>query len=256
MRNNSDRLSRVRSVVRATEILKCLGNGVERLTDISSKLNLNKATTYRLLKTLEVSGFVFQDPVTQRFYLGHMIVQLASNPTISHQRLIICAFDDMQYLRDLTGESVGLQIKVGAQRMFLEVLPSNQNIRFTLEKGYVAPLHIGAGGKVLLSELPENERQMILDSTKLVILRTNKIIDKEALRREVNQIKKKGYAITFGETIPGSGGISIPIKNYVCPVVLGIFGPEDRIKKNLMNFLKMVKESAERISGKLLEMGA
>ena len=139
--------------------------------------------------------------------------------------------------------------------MFLEVLSSNQSIRLTLDKGFVAPLHIGAGGKVLLSELPENERQMILDHTK-VTMRTNEIIDKKALIREVNQIKTKGYAITFSETIPGSGGISVPIKNYIGPVALGVFGPEERIKKNMTDLLKMVKESADRISSKLSELGS
>lgn len=255
MRNKISKVPTVQSVVRATEILKCLGDGLERLTDISKKLNLSKTTTYRLLKTLEVSGFAIQDPVTQRFYVGHLVVQLASNPYISHHWLLICASDDIQRLRDLSGESVGLQVKIGTQRMFLEVLLSNQSIRLTFDKGFVAPLHIGAGGKVLLSELPENERQMILDHTK-VTMRTNEIIDKEALIREVNQIKTKGYAITFSETIPGSGGISVPIKNYICPVALGVFGPEERIKKNMTDLLKMVKESADRISRKLSELGS
>jgi len=243
----------VKSVVRASDILKSLGNGAEMLTDISKTVNLNKTTTHRLLKTLEASGFVVQDPVTQRYYLGHMIVRIASSPTISHQRLIVYAFDEMKYLRDLSGETVILQIKVGAQRMILEELPSNQPIRFTLRKGSVTPIYIGSGGKVLFSQLPESERQMIMNGIKLVSMTTNKIIDKEALANELNRIKKEGYAIAFSESMVGSASMSVPIKNYVCPAALGVCGPEVRFREKMMNSLKELRESADRISRKLSE---
>ena len=244
----------VNSIVRASDILKSLGQGAEMLTEISNIVNLNKATVYRLLKTLRVSGFVAQDPVTQRYYLGHMIAQLASSPTILHERLAVCAFDEMKHLWDLSGETVALHIKVGAQRMILEELPSKQHIRLTLGKGFIVPLYTGgAAGKVLLSQLPESERQMILNCTKLVSMITNKVIDKEALLNEVKKVEKEGYAISFGETIQGSAGIAVPVKNYVCPVALGIFGPEVRFRRNLMNFLKELKDNADRITRKFIE---
>jgi len=253
MRNTTKNSPVVESIVRASDILKSLGDGAEMLTDISNRVNLSKTTTYRLLKTLEASGFVVQDPVTQLYYLGHMVVRLAASPTMSHQRLIVYAFDEMKYLRDLSGETVAIQIKLGAQRMILEELPSKQHIRFTLGNGFVMPLYTGAGGKILLSELPESEMQWILNGIKLVSKTTNKIIDKERLINDIKKVKQTGYAISFGETIVGNAGIAVPIKNYVCPVALGIFGPEVRFRKNMMNFLKDLRESVNRISKKLLE---
>lgn len=253
MRNTNKNLSVVKSIFRASDILNGIRDGAGTLTDISNKVNLNKTTTYRLLKTLEALGFVAQDPVTRRYHLGHMIVHLASSPTILHQRLRVYAFDEMKYLRDLSGETVAIQIKVGVQRMILEELPSKQHIRFTLGNGFVIPLYTGAGGKVLLSELPESEIEWILNGTKLVSMTTNKIIDKETLINAIRKVKQRGYAISFGETIVGNAGIAVPIRNYACPVALGIFGPEVRFRKNMMNCLKDLRESADRISKKLLE---
>lgn len=253
MRNNSRNSSIVKSVIRASDVLKSLADGTEKLTDISNRLNLNKTTTYRLLKTLVTSGFVVQDSVTRRYYLGPLVVCLASNPNIAHQRLIVYAFDDIKYLRDLSGESVNLQIKVGAQRVVLEELVSGQNVRYTRPKGYVLPLHVGSGGKVLLSELPDAEKQMILSGTKLVAMETNKIIDKEALENELKRIKREGYAVTCDETMQGGVGISVPIKDYVCPATLSIYGPKERFQNRLMDFLQELKESADRISRKLRE---
>ena len=253
MRNTTENSPVVKSIVRASDILKSLGDGAEMLTDISNRVNLSKTTTYRLLKTLRASGFVVQDPVTQLYHLGHMIVRLASSPAISHHRLVVYAFDEMKYLRDLSEETVAIQVKLGVQRMILEELPSKQHIRFTLGNGFVMPLYTGAGGKVLLSELPESEMQCILNGTKLVSATTNEIINKEALINEIKKVKQAGYAISFGETIVGNAGIAVPIKNYVCPAALGIFGPEARFRENMMNFLKDLRESVDRISKKLLE---
>ena len=253
MINKNRKILLTASVVYASEILKCLADGVERLTDITHRLKLNKATVFRLLKTLESSDFVLQDPKNKHYYLGPLTLRLVSNPTISHQRLIIYAFDEMKRLQDLSNETVALHIRVGAQRMILEEMPSTQNIRFTLEKGFVSQLHIGSAAKLLLSELPESEQKIYLNGVRLINPRTNEIIDKETLINELKKIKKNGYAISWDETIQRSAGISAPIKNYVFPVALSMYGPKDRFMPHKMNYLGELKESAERISAKFLE---
>ena len=94
---------------------------------------------------------------------------------------------------------------------------------------------------------------MILNGTKLVT-RANEIIDKEILVSELKKIKEQGYVITIEETIEGSGGISVPIKNYVCPAALSVFGQKERFRKDvIMSLVKEIKESAERVSKKLLD---
>ena len=242
----------VRSIDRVSAILKALGESAEMLTDISERVDLSKSTTHRLLNTLKASGFVSQDAVTKHYYLGHVMTHLASRTDVLHRKLIAYSFDEMRYLRDLTGETVAIWIKVGTQRMLLEELPSNQTIRLTMGKGFVAPLYCGAGGKVLLSQLPDSERQMILNAIKLVKITENTIIDKEALLNKVREAEEKGYATAIGELMKGNAGIAVPIKNYECPASLGIFGPEVRFKKHMMNFLRELKECAERISENLL----
>ena len=254
MRNNIKSPPTVKSVSRAMDVLESIRNGTNTLTDISRRANLGKTTTYRLLKTLQASGFVTQDPVTQHYYLGHMIFRLASDITTLHQRLILCAYDEMEHLRELTGETVSLQIKVGGQRVLLEELPSKQHIKLTLGHGFATPLHIGSGGKALLSQLPENEIQMILNCTRLVGMTTNKIIDKDELLNEIRKIKEEGYSITFGESLVGNAGLAVPIKNYEYPAALSIFGPDYRFNRDIMmKFLKELKNSADRISKKLIK---
>jgi DNA-binding IclR family transcriptional regulator len=247
MQNIDTSSVKVKSIARVAEVLKCLSEGTGRIVDICKRLDLTKGTVHRLLKTLQISGFVVQDPLDRRYYLGPLLISLASGQLTAHQSLVICAFNDLHYLRDLTGETIGLQIRVGLQRMFLEGVPSKHIIRYAMEKGSVAPVHTGSGGKVLLSMLSEQELQVILHKIKPVSLTPYTISNVEQLKQEVEKARKQGYATSYGEHVLGSAAISVPVHDYICPVALSVFGPDTRFK-NVESVLKEMKESAARIS--------
>ena len=243
----------IRSIIRGAEILKSVDDGIDRIKYISEKHYLSKSTTHRLLKTLARAGFVMQDPITRRYYLGPLILSLASSPIAAHQSLIVCASEDMKYLRNVSGETVVLHIRIGVQRICLEELQSVQNIRFTAGKGYIAPLYTGSAGKVLLAELKEDELNLLLKNIDLVAVGPNTITDEKFLRKEVKKVRKHGYAISFGERIEGSASISVPVRNYICPVALSVLGPDNRFKPRMMDMLQGMKETAQNISKRLME---
>src|SRR4030042_946536 len=134
------------SVYRAAEILSMLSAGKNRITDIGKELNLSKSTTHRLLKTLENFGFVFQDPFSHQYFLWHVIIELASNPLTTHQNLIVCAYEEMKRLREISGETVTIHIRIGTQRICLEEMQANQNIRYEGGRGSVSPIYAGSAG--------------------------------------------------------------------------------------------------------------
>ncbi len=246
----------VNSITKGVDILRNLSEGIDRISELSKKLHLSKSTAHRLLKTLEVSELVMQDPITRRYFLGPLILNLASRPIISHQNLILSAFEDMRSLRDLSRETVVLHIRIGLERICLEELPSFENIRYTAGKGFVAPIYTGSAGKVLLSELEDNELQILMSNLHLDPIGPNTITDKKALLKEVKKVRKQGYATSFGERVLGSASIAVPIKNYICPVSFGILGPDNRftLDRMMMDILESMKESSRRISKKLIEV--
>lgn len=245
----------VNSITKGADILKILSDGTDRISDLSDRLSLSKGTAHRLLKSLETSGLVMQDPVTRRYYLGSLILNLASKPIIAHQNLIVSAFGEMKYLRDLCRETVVLHIRIGLERICLEELQSLQNIKYTAGKGFVAPIYTGSAGKMLLSEMGDNEIQLLMKNLLLVPMGPSTITDKGRLSEELKKVKNQGYAISFGERIPGSASISVPIKNYICPVALSVLGPDNRFSLDAMlDFLGEIKESASRVSRRLAEL--
>jgi DNA-binding IclR family transcriptional regulator len=244
----------VNSITKGADILRNLSEGIDRISDLSKNLKLSKSTAHRLLKTLEISELVMQDPITRRYYLGPLILKLASRPIIAHQNLIICAFGEMKHLRDFSRETVVLHIRIGLERICLEEVQSLENIKYMAGKGFVAPIYTGSAGKILLSELKNNELQLLVENLQLNPIGPHTITDKKTLLKELEKVRKQGYATSFGERIPGSASISAPIKNYICPVALSVLGPDNRFSlKMMMGVLKEMKKSASRISKKLIE---
>jgi len=242
----------VNSVVRAALILQSLSRGKSRIGKISESVKLSKATTHRLLLTLAKVGFVVQDPLTQGYHLGPGLLQLFSDPILSHNSLISCAFEEMTYLNNLTRETVLIDLRSGLQKVCIEKIDSPENLKYTNEKGFAAPIYVGGGGKILLSELKDDELNTLLKQTSFVAITSNTIIDPEKLRAEIKKVRKQGYATSFGERVPGSSCVSVPVKHYVAPVALSILGPASRFTpKKIMETIVELKQAAGRISKNL-----
>lgn len=242
----------VNSITRAVNILKCLADGTDRLSKITEELQLSKSTIHRILESLAASKLVIQDPVTHRYYLGPLILDFASRPMIAHQSLIVNAFEDMRRLRDFTRETVVLHIRIGLERICLEELEGPERIKYTSGKGSISSIHTGSAGKVLLSELEDNELDLLLRNLTLAPVGPNTITDNKTFLAELRKTRKQGYANSFGERIVGSASISVPIRGYVCPVAFSVLGPGNRFsEKRMMSVLKEIQKSAARISNKL-----
>jgi DNA-binding IclR family transcriptional regulator len=141
------------------------------------------------------------------------------------------------------------------ERICLEELQSLENIKYTAGKGFVAPIYTGSAGKILLSELEENELRLLMKNIHLVPIGPHTITDQEMLLEGLRKVRKQGYATSFGERIPGSASISVPVKNYICPVALSVLGPDNRFFLEVMKgFLNQIKESATRISKRLAKV--
>ena len=246
---------RVNSISRAARILRCISDGTNRITKIASETGLSNSTVHRLLKTLQEEGFVVQDPLTLRYTLGHLLISLTINPFATHASLVSCAIEEMERLREISGETIGLVIRTGLQRLQLEEVPSKKALRYFIGKGFVAPIYAAAASKILLAEIPFEDREKILSLIEERGLVHSPLYDRVKLLREVSRAKKNGYAVSFGEIVPGASSIAVPVSGYIMPVAICIFGPGQRFNRNkMMEALPSLKEASDRISKKIKKL--
>lgn len=242
---------KVNSLIRAAEILKALGNGVNQSSVIADTIQLSRSTTHRLLNTLVITGFAAQDPVTRKYSLGPLIQSLAANPLVVHQGLIHCAIAEMNKLNDIYKETVMLQVRLGAHRIIVEELKSVHLMSYGWGKGMSAPIHTGASGKLLLSEMNPRQLNILFEKIKLFPVGSRTITSPADMVAELKKIRKVGYAISESEHHEGAYAMAVPIKNYLCPVALALAGHVSRLKEQTDAVVKDLKASATKISASL-----
>jgi DNA-binding IclR family transcriptional regulator len=239
---------KVNSLIRAAEILKVLGKGLNQSSVIADTIHLSRSTTHRLLNTLVITGFATQDPVTRKYHLGPLIQSLAGNPLVVHQGLIQCAIAEMKRLNDTHMENVMLQVRQGAHRIIIEELRGDYLDPYLWGKGMSAPIHTGAAGKLLLAEMDTSQLNILFEKIKLFPVGPCTITDKAAMVAELNEIRKAGYAVSESEHHEGAYAMAVPIKNYLCPVAMAMAGHVSRLKERTESIVADLKKSAARIS--------
>jgi DNA-binding IclR family transcriptional regulator len=242
------------TIPRAAKILSCLGNNINTVTDIANHCSIAKSTVHRVLKLLEDSFMVIEDPVDRRYYLGPLITNLTINPVVTHEYLIRCAQEEMKRLSHFSEETVTLDILSGIQSVPLHEIPSIHEIRVTDDTKKFAPLFTGASSKVLLSQFTDERLRITMKYIDIPRMTENTITDKELLTAQIKETRERGFAVSRGERIKGALCVSVPILNYTSPVVMSVIGPEYRFKSRLEVVTKELIDSGRRISRNVLDI--
>jgi DNA-binding IclR family transcriptional regulator len=245
----------VQSVQRAADILNCIGEGCNSLSEIALKCRLSKSTTHRLLKALAQSELVMQNPLSRRYFLGYLFVKLTLTPSTSHEFLVDCAGEEMQRLSDASGETVTLRIKLGLKNIGLHLVQSKNDLIVVEKSLRIRPISMSIDGRVLLSLLGDEELAQVLESIRLEPVFPGENTGSEDMAAKIALIRKEGFGVSSNDLIPGVTCIAAPLKNYILPAVLIIAGPEIRIKPRLKALTLELIDSTRRISERLGSRG-
>jgi DNA-binding IclR family transcriptional regulator len=218
------------TVHRAIDILEAFSVNRPSLAlgEICEAVNLTLPTTHRLLKALQHKEMVFWDPLSRRYSLGAGVMRLASL-ILNRDDLTAIVQPSLDYLRNETDETVGFHGVIDDERVCLVELVSPLPIRMASGVGRAYPLYSGAAGKAILALMPGEQAERVLnDACKARLLSADR---RNALRRELEQIRSVGYATSRGETVPGAAAVATAVVNASGAVVgsINITGPADRM---------------------------
>jgi IclR family transcriptional regulator, KDG regulon repressor len=209
------------------------------MSEISEKLNYYPSTVHRILDTLKYGGYVEQNPNNQKYQLGLKLLELG----MAKINQIDLVKEAKPYLRELAkkcDETVHLAVLEDTNVLYLAKEESSQTIRMISYVGKRAPLHCTGLGKVLLANLPLQDRDRIIDRIELSRLTKNTITDKEKLREELDVIKEKGFALDEEENENDVRCIAGPIRDYKGRVVaaVSVSSPNYRLNKEKQDYIK------------------
>jgi len=222
---------RVASVDKALDILEFLSRQRREsgLRELSTSLNIPKATLFRYLVTLERRGYVRKNPENDKYGLGFKILEL-SNCVLGNMTVHEVALPYMQELLDRFKETVNLGVLEDNEVVYIEILESPRSFKMSSQVGGRDFPHATSIGKAMLAFLPEKKVDSIIDVTGLP-KRTEKTITLLAqLKEELAMIRQRGYAMDNGENEEGARCVGAPIFDRRGDVIaaISISGPAFR----------------------------
>jgi len=212
---------------RALQVLQQFRTPGEALTvtEIARRLGIHRSSASRLVSTLGARGFLERMAVGDLVRLGPEVARLA-RVTFASRELAALAQPVMDRLAADTGETVTLAVVAGDDALTVAQADGSYLVSSGKWVGLRTPLHCTADGKVLLAcdaALPVRALERCTDRT---------TIDADALARELDAVRKRGFAISEGEFERGLVGLAAPVwEDGRCIAALCISGPQYRLDR-------------------------
>jgi DNA-binding IclR family transcriptional regulator len=224
------------------------------LRELAAEMGFPPSTVHRLLAVLTASRYLAQDPESKKYRLSLKFLELG---TVVRDDLdvITAARPHMTTLMEATSETVNLAFFDEVGIVYVDqVANSNSLLRMFTRVGTRAPLHCTGVGKACMAGLPEEfvtdywcsaDKQRYTDKT---------ITDEASLRRELQDVRRLGYAVDDEEMEIGVRCVASAIHQHRSGIVAGvsISGPSSRLTTERIPLVgELVRQAAERISADL-----
>ncbi|HEX7907717.1 MAG TPA: IclR family transcriptional regulator [Paraburkholderia sp.] len=251
-------------VLRALNVIEQLAVAGQpfSLSQLSSRLQIPKATLMRLIESLEARGYVTHMPdsrgADRGIALGPRAAQLALS-TLANSTFTRACRSLLRTLVDALGETCNLTVLDGDTVLYVERVETTEPLRLHMQPGMRVPLHCTASGKLFLSQMAPAERGLAIRRLHLKQMTYRTLTDVDLLEAELDRLAARGIGVDNEEFVRGMVAIAVPVRsvddNRVL-AALAVHAPTARASlEDLLKAVPKLKETAVRI-GPLLHPAA
>ena len=204
---------KLRLLDRIVAVLDCFTSERPRwaLSQLEKELPLSKSTTFRILQGLEQHKIVQYDSASQQYILGPRILQF-SQALVQQFNLRDAARPFLEQLRDSTGETAALFIRMDDRRLCIDQVESKQSIRRVLPVGVPQPIYPSTTGKLFLAYEDPGRARTILSNMRIQAVTSHTIVDLKEILEELIRVRQQGYSTSIEESLAGAWTIAAPIR--------------------------------------------
>ncbi|SEM67778.1 transcriptional regulator, IclR family [Bradyrhizobium sp. OK095] len=228
----------VASVGKAFAVLKSFTSEAFELTlsEIAARADLDRGTAFRLIQTLVELGYLQAVPQSRRFRLGLACLDLGYT-VLSHGSLRTIVEPLLRGLVPDVGDAASLGILDGGDVIYLARIGAGLD-RHKIDRrpGSRIPAYSAALGHVMLAHLARDEQVARLEARPRVKLSERTLTDLDGLLARLDQVKKKGHAVSDGENAYGLRTLATPIFDAQGLVIGGLSVTVDAMRMDLPAF--------------------
>ena len=220
---------RLAAVERALRILDAFlrVRGDAGTSELARLTGINPSTVSRTLSTLVDAGYVEHVPDSGRYRLGTHLLSL-SNHVLARLDLGVLARPHLESLEAELGETATLSIPSDPDAVTVDFVVSRASVASIARIGRASVAHATATGKVMLAfgsrPLPGGRLERFTERT---------VADRAVLGREVEAVRRRGWAGAEGEREPHLNAIAAPVlgSHGELAAILGVQGPDTRFDR-------------------------
>ena len=172
------------------------------LQGLVEETGLPKPTLHRMLQQLEGAGLLQREGDGRHYGIGTRLRRLSEN-LLFNDSLHGARHTVLRQLVEEIGESCNLTSLSGSEVVYLDRVETAAPLRFYLHPGSRVPVHCSASGKIFLSQMSAAQRRRLLSNAPLETYTAKTLTDPAALEKEVQRVRKDGFAIDNEEFLPG-----------------------------------------------------
>jgi IclR family pca regulon transcriptional regulator len=218
----------VASVGKAFAVLKSFTSEAFELTlsEVAAGADLDRGTAFRLIQTLVELGYLQAVPQSRRFRLGIACLDLGYT-VLSHGSLRAIVEPLLRDLVPDAGDAASLGILDGGDVIYLARVGAGLD-RHKMDRR--------PGTRIPAYSAARDEQIQRLESRPRVKLSERTLTDLDALLARLDQVKKKGHAVSDGENAYGLRTLAMPILDAQGSVIAGLSVTVDAMRMDMPTF--------------------
>jgi DNA-binding IclR family transcriptional regulator len=246
----------IRKVIHALDILEQFHDDVAELSlkELSKRLSMNESNVQLLLTTLKSRNYLEQSGANNSYRLGFKNLELAQ-AVLRKIDLYRVSHPVLASICSACGENTAVAVLRKSHVIELDSIHSEQPVHVVTRIGAHFPVHCTAAGKVLIASKTPHELEGLLRTTGLTRYTDQTITDVDALRRQLREIARNGFAVEDREMDNEVSGVAAAIHDHIGLVVgaVVITGPACRVSLGRLNgeLADLARQGAAEISAHL-----
>lgn len=240
---------------RAIEILLAFdaAHPVWTPTALAQHLEMPRSTIYRYFNSLKHYGLIVEDR-DGGFQLSAKIVELA-RVAKSTSTVMRIARPYLERLSETFGEFTSLRELIGPELVPVDRIDCRHHVRIPYLRNTTLPWPATAGAKVMLAFATPKDTEDMFRLFTPVAYTSKTITERSLLDRELERVRRQGYAVSNEERDEGVSGVAAPIfSGGRLAYCIALGGPSFRfVGNNLAQMTDEVSEAVQAITAELAE---
>lgn len=222
------------------------------ISQLASATGESRSNICYYLSILRESGYVYKDLQSGKYKASYKIVDLASK-VLANNELHEIAYSLLLKFSDEAQLTTHMAVQEGDMGVCILKIGSSKTMPSISRIGELFDLYPTALGKAILAWLTDNEINSYLERIKMKPYTPYTVTDPEQLRKQLKEIRHRGYSIDEHEHRIGVRGLGVPVFDYRNKVVaaISVLLLPSHTEADMLQIASKLKIVAAEISQKL-----